>query len=415
MNKKQVVITGMGALTPIGPDVKTYWNSLKEGESGIGKITRFDVSEYSSQIAAELKNFDPEDFGISKKKRRRTDDFIIYSLVAAVESIKNSGLNMGKEDPYRCGTIIGSGIGGLNTIEKDHTKLLKKGARRVSPFLIPSMIIDMAAGEIAIKYGLKGPNYGVVSACASSAHAIENSMRMIQAGDVDVVVTGGAENSLSPLGLAGFCSLRALSTRNDDPQSASRPFDAARDGFVIGEGAGIIVLEELEHAKKRGAKIYAELVGHGATADAYHITAPQPDGKSGTAAMKTALIDSGLNPEDIDYINAHGTSTLLNDKIETKVIKNVFGTNSEKLPVSSTKSMTGHLLGAAGAVELIACVKTINDGVVHPTINYENPDPECDLDYVPNEARDMEVNAALSNSLGFGGHNVSLVVKKYSG
>ncbi|MDA3792397.1 MAG: beta-ketoacyl-ACP synthase II [Elusimicrobia bacterium] len=415
MTKKRVVVTGMGALTPIGQDVKTYWDSLKEGKSGVGKIMRFDVSEYTTQIAAELKDFDPKEHSISKKKAKRMDDFIIFALAAANEAVKNSGIDTDKENPFRCSTIIGSGTGGLNTIEREHKKLLKRGPRRVSPFLIPAMIMDMSAGEVAIKFGLKGPNYGVVSACASGAHAIGNSMRLIQNGEVDIAVTGGTENSISPLGLAGFCSLKALSTRNGEPQKASRPFDAERDGFVMGEGAGMVVLEELEHAKARGAKIYAELAGYGATADAYHITAPQPEGESGTAAMKAAVTDAELNPEDIDYINAHGTSTPLNDKIETMVIKNVFGEHAKKIAISSTKSMAGHLLGAAGAIEFIACIKTITDGVAHPTINYENPDPECDLDYVPNQARDMEVNAALTNSLGFGGHNAALVVKKYSG
>jgi 3-oxoacyl-[acyl-carrier-protein] synthase II len=415
MNDRRVVVTGIGVISPIGLSVKAYWNSLLEGESGIGKITRFDVSQYPTQIAGEIKGFNPQEFDIDSKKEKRIDLFGQYAVAAAKEAFETSGLNMEEEDPYRCGVIVGSGIGGLATVEAEHIKLLNRGPRRVSPFLIPSMIIDIAAGDISIKYGMRGINYGLVSACASSAHAIGDSMRMIQYGDADVIITGGTESSSTALGLAGFCSAKALSSRNDEPQKASRPFDADRDGFVMGEGAGILVLEELEHAKNRGANIIAEVAGYGATADAYHITAPHPEGAGGINAMKKAIKDAGLNSEDIDYINAHGTSTLLNDKIETMVIKKVFGEHAKKLVASSTKSMTGHLLGAAGAVEIIACIQSINTDKVHPTINQENPDPDCDLDYVPNEARDKVVNAALSNSLGFGGHNAAVVVKKFSG
>lgn len=414
MSDMRVVVTGIGIVSPVGLSIKDFWDSLIKGKSGIGKITHFDASQYTSQIAGEIKDFNPGNFGIDPKKLKRIDMFVQYALAASKEAYESSGLDMEKEDPFRCGTIIGSGVGGLKTIENEHIKLLDKGPKRVSPFLIPGMIIDIAAGEVAIKYGLNGINYGIVSACASSAHAIGDAMRMIQYGDADIIFCGGAEYSTTPLGLAGFCSARALSTRNDEPQKASRPFDAQRNGFVMSEGAGILVLEELEHARKRGANILAEVIGYGATADAYHITAPHPEGAGGINAMKNAIKDARINPEDIDYINAHGTSTPLNDKVETQVIKNVFGDHANNLAISSTKSMTGHMLGAAGGIELIACIKTINEGVIHPTINYENPDPECDLDYVPNEARQKVVDIALSNSLGFGGHNAVIIVKKFS-
>lgn len=414
MYDRRVVITGCGIVTPIGQSISEYWTSLIEGKSGIGKITRFDVSQYTAQIAGEINDFDPEKFGIDSKKAKRIDKFVQYALAASKEAFESSGLDMNNEDPFRCGVVIGSGIGGLKTVEDEFSKLKEKGPKRVSPFLIPGMIIDIAAGEVAIKYGFHGLNYGAVSACASSAHAIGDSLRMIRCGDADVIIAGGTEYSTTELGLAGFCSAKALSTRNDDPSRACRPFDAQRDGFVMSEGSGLIVLEELEHAKKRGANIYAELVGYGATADAFHITAPHPEGIGGINAMKKAIADARLNPEDIDYINAHGTSTPLNDKIETAVIKKVFGEHANDLVISSTKSMTGHLLGAAGAIELIAGILTIKEGIVHPTINYENPDPECDLDYVPNKAREKQVNAVLSNSLGFGGHNCALIIKKFS-
>ncbi len=412
-SSRRVVITGLGAITPVGNTVEEFWGSVTAGKSGIDRITKFDPDKYTTQIGGEVRNFNPGEYGIDPKKAKRIDPFVKFSLAAAKEAVESSGLDMSKEDPYRCGAVIGSGIGGLQTIEKEDAKLNKRGPRRISPFLIPSMIIDMSCGEVAIKYNLKGVNYGVVSACASSAHAIGDSMKMIECGMADIIVTGGSEASMSPLGLAGFCSARALSTRNDDPEKASRPFDKQRDGFVMAEGAAILVLEELEHARKRGANILAELTGYGATADAYHITAPHPDGEGGAKAMELAIENSQIEPGDIDYINAHGTSTPLNDKIETMVIKKVFGDEIGKIPVSSTKSMTGHLLGAAGAIEIISCIKAINEGVIHPTINYENPDPECDLDYVPNKAREHEVNYALSNSLGFGGHNATLIVKKF--
>ncbi len=415
MSERRVVITGMGVVSPVGLTVKEYWDSLLAGKSGINKVTRFDVSQFDSQIAGEVKNFNPSDYGIDAKKSRKTDLFVQYALAASKEAFESSGLDIEKEDPFRCGAIVGCGVGGLATIEREHIKFLNKGPGRISPFLIPAMIIDIAAGEISIKYGLHGVNYGVVSACASSAHAIGDAMRLIKYGDADIIFAGGAESCSTTLGLGGFCAAKALSTRNDDPEKASRPFDVDRNGFVMSEGSAILVLEELEHARNRGANIIAELAGYGATADAHHITAPHPEGLGGINAMKKAIKDAGMNPEDIGYVNAHGTSTKLNDKIETYVIKEVFGDNAKTLAISSTKSMTGHLLGAAGAVELVAAIKTINDGIIHPTINYENPDPDCDLDYVPNKAREKEVSAALSNSLGFGGHNAAVIVKKFCG
>jgi 3-oxoacyl-[acyl-carrier-protein] synthase II len=414
MSERRVVVTGMGVVTPIGLNIEDYWNSLIQGKSGIDRLTRFDVSEFTSRIGGELKNFNPQDFDIEPKKTTRIDRFVQYALAAAKEAFESSGLDMNNEDPFRCGCIVGSGIGGLLTVENEHKKLLNRGPKRVSPFLIPAMIIDIASGEVAIKYGLKGLNYGIVSACASSAHGIGDSLRMIRSGDADVIITGGSEASITPLGLAGFCSARALSTRNDDPQKACRPFDKERDGFIMAEGAGILVLEELAHAKKREARILAEIAGYGATADAYHITAPHPEGRSGAQALRVAIEDAKINKEEVDYINAHGTSTQLNDKTETKVLKDVFGEHATNLAISSTKSMAGHLLGAAGAIEIIACIKTINENIIHPTINYENPDPDCDLDYVPNEAREAKVNVALSNSLGFGGHNAAVVIKRFS-
>ncbi|MBN2406752.1 MAG: beta-ketoacyl-ACP synthase II [Elusimicrobia bacterium] len=416
MDKRRVVITGMGAVTSVGNNVQDFWSSLLAGKSGIGKITRYDTAGYDTDIAGEIRDFDPVAFGIEAKKARRVDLFVLFALAAAKEAYETSGLDIDKEDPFRCGVIIGSGIGGLLTVEREHIKLLEKGPKRVSPFLIPAMIVDIAAGEVAIKYNFMGVNYGVVSACASSAHAIGDSFRMIQHGDADIVLSGGAEAATTTLGLSGFCSAKALSTaKNDSPERASRPFDRDRDGFVMSEGAGILVLEELEHAKKRGANILAEIIGYGATADAYHITAPHPEGAGGIQAMKAAIKDARIDPSDIQYINAHGTSTQLNDKAETIVIKEVFGDHASRIMISSTKSMVGHMLGAAGAAELIATIKSINEKVVHPTINYETPDPDCDLDYVPNEPREAEVKAALSNSLGFGGHNASLIVKKFSG
>ncbi len=386
---------------------------MREGKSGANRITTFDVSAFSTQIAAHVKDFNVEDH-LDKKKARRMAQFSQYGLVAAKMAVADSGLDPSKEDLSRIGVITGTGIGGLDVIEHEEKNLVEKGPRRVSPFLIPMIITNILPGEIAIEYGFTGPNYAVTSACASGNHAIGDAMRMLTYGDADVIVSGGAEAAITPLGLAGFCSIKALSQRNDAPEKASRPFDKNRDGFLMGEGAGILVLETLEHAQKRGAKIYAELIGYGASDDAYHITAPHPEGETGAQAMKAAIKDAGITINDIDYINAHGTSTEFNDKTETIIIKKVFGDRAKNVPISSTKSMTGHMLGAAGAVELIATVLSMQNGFIHPTINYETPDPECDLDYVPNVAREAQINCALSNSLGFGGHNAVLIVKRYA-
>jgi len=409
--ERRVVISGIGAITPIGNNVPEYWEALSQGKSGIEKTTLFDVSQFTSQIAGEVKDFEPEKY-IDKKEARRMDKFTQFAMAASSEAIQDSNLDLSKEDTKRIGVLLGSGIGGLGTIEREHKVLMEKGPRRVSPFFIPMLIIDMAPGMVSIKYGLKGPNSAVVTACASAAHALGNAFKIIQRGDAEVMVSGGAESAITPLGLAGFCSMKALSTRNDDPHKASRPFDKERDGFVIAEGSGIIILESLEHAKARGAKVYAEVVGYGMSGDAYHRTAPAPEGEGAAQAMQMALDDAKMKPEEVDYINAHGTSTSLNDKYETMAIKKVFGEYAKEIPVSSTKSMTGHLLGAAGGVELIACLLAMEKGIIPPTMNYEYPDPECDLDYVPNEARKKEVKVAMSNSFGFGGHNAVLIIKK---
>jgi len=411
--KRRVVITGVGVVTPIGIGKEAYWDSLKNGRSGAGLLSFFDTADYPCKIDAEVKNFQPEDFIEDKKSIRRMDRFTQFAFCAADMAIRDAGLDTFKMDPDRVGVIVGTGIGGLSTIEEEHAVLRDRGVRRVSPFLIPKLISNMAPGEIAIRWGFTGPNYAVSSACSTANHAIGDSLRMLRYGDADVIVTGGAEAAITPLGFAGFCAARTLSTRNDAPEKASRPFDKDRDGFVMGEGSGVVVLETLEHAVARGAKIYAELAGYGATDDAYHITAPHPEGTSAVKAMQRALVDADVKPENIQYVNAHGTSTNLNDKTETKALKLVFGEHAKKLAISSTKSMTGHLLGAAGAIELIATVLCMQNSLAHPTINYETPDPECDLDYVPNKARPMNIDAALSNSLGFGGHNAVLVVKKY--
>jgi 3-oxoacyl-[acyl-carrier-protein] synthase II len=413
---RRVVITGLGAITPLGQTVKETWENLVKGKSGVGYIDRFDTSNLPVKIAAQIRNFDPlkrlsqKEAGVPIKK---LDLFSIYALWAAEEAIEDSALLKGPFDPDRVGVIIASGIGGVETLEREIIVGYTKGYDRISPYLIPMMIPDMASGLIAIKYRFKGPNYCTVSACASSAHAIGDAFRLIRYGDADVMIVGGSEAPIIPTAVAGFSSMKALSTRNDEPEKASRPFDRDRDGFVMGEGAAVLVLEEYEHAMKRGAKIYAELVGYGATADAYHITAPCVDGEGAVKCMLRALEDAKLSPDEVDYINAHGTSTKLNDAVETLAIKKVFGERAYKIPISSTKSMIGHLLGAAGAIEAVATIMTIHTGIIHPTINYENPDPECDLDYVPNEARKKEVNVAISNSFGFGGHNVCLVFKKF--
>ncbi|WPM31247.1 beta-ketoacyl-ACP synthase II [Hydrogenobacter sp. T-2] len=410
---RRVVVTGLGAVTPIGTGVQKFWANLIAGVSGVDIIKGFDPVEVglTVHIAGEVKDFEAERY-FDKKEAQKVSDFIKFAVAASEEAIKDSGLLESKYDPYRVGVIIGTGIGGLRDIEEQQKVLMEKGPRRVSPFFIPYGISNMASGLVAIRFGFKGPNYCVVSACATGNHAIGDAMRLIQKGDIDVAIAGGCESAITPLGVAGFAVMRALSTRNHEPQKASRPFDADRDGFVMGEGAGILVLEEYEHAKARGAKIYAELVGYGATDDAYHITAPCADGEGAYMCMKLALEDAGIRPEEVDYINAHGTSTPLNDKSETLAIKRLFGEHAYKLKISSNKSMIGHLLGAAGAVEAVATVKTIETGIIPPTINLENPDPECDLDYVPNKAINYPVRYALSNSFGFGGTNACLVFKK---
>jgi 3-oxoacyl-[acyl-carrier-protein] synthase II len=412
LNKRRVVITGIGVISPIGNGKDNYWNALKEGKNGIDKITRFDATEFPTQIAAEIKDFDPHDY-MDKKEARRMDRFTHYAIAASKQALEDSEIDLKKVDVNRFGVTLGSGVGGIETLEKEHKKLLQKGARRVSPFFIPMMISNIGAGHISIAFGVKGPNTTAVSACASSTNAIGDAFKIIERGDADLMFAGGAEASITPLSIAGFCTMKAMSTRNDDPKRASRPFDKERDGFVMGEGSGIIILEELEHALKRGAKIYGEIVGYGMSADAHHITAPAPEGEGAARAMKNAVLDANINPEEVDYINAHGTSTPLNDKFETLAIKTVFGDHAYKLSVSSTKSMTGHLLGAAGSIEAIACLLAVKENYIHPTINLTNPDPELDLDYVPNVGKNKEVRYALSNSLGFGGHNASLIFKKY--
>ncbi len=413
MVKKKVVITGIGVISPIGIGKKEFTNSLRIGVSGVDKISSFDVTEFETKIAAEVKNFNPEEF-IDKKKIRRMDRFCQFAFAAAKMAIEDAELNLQNENLDRIGVIIASGIGGIATIEREMKVLLTKGPSRISPFLIPMEISNIAAGEIAIHYGFRGPNYAVTSACASSNHAIGDALRILRYGDADVVIVGGSEAAITPLGLGGFCAAKALSTRNDEPKKASRPFDKNRDGFVMGEGAAVFVLETEEHAIKRNAsKIYAELAGYAATDDAYHITAPREDGSTQALCMKLALQDAGLSPQEVEYINAHGTSTPLNDKYETLAIKLAFGEYAYKIPISSTKSMTGHLLGAAGAVELAAILVCMENNFIHPTINYEEPDPECDLDYVPNVAREQKFDVALSNSFGFGGHNAVIVVKRY--
>jgi 3-oxoacyl-[acyl-carrier-protein] synthase II len=408
----RVVVTGLGVISPVGNTKEDFWNSLIAGKSGISRITYFDSSRFASQIAGEVKGFDPSSF-ISLKEIKRMDKFVQYAVSASKMAISDAQLNLDKEDTNRIGVLVGSGIGSLHTIEEEHKVLLEKGPSRISPFLIPMLIVNMAPGQIAISLGLKGPNSCVATACASSNHAIGDAFRILQRGEAEVMVTGGTESCITPLGVGGFCALKALSTRNDKPQAASRPFDKQRDGFVIAEGAGIVILETLEHALKRNARIYAEIVGYGMSSDAYHMTAPDPDGDGAARAMQAALNDAGLTPQDISYINAHGTSTPLNDKVETLAIKKVFGDYAKKVPISSTKSMTGHLLGAAGGIEFIACVLVIRDNIIPPTINYEFPDPDCDLDYVPNKARKANVDVAMSNSLGFGGHNATLICSRF--
>jgi 3-oxoacyl-[acyl-carrier-protein] synthase II len=411
--ENRVVVTGLGAVTPVGIGKDSYWNSIVNGISGVGRLTNFDPSEFSCKIAAEVKGFQPESY-MAKKDVRRMDRFAQFAVAASRLALEDANFAITQENAERVGVLIGSGIGGIGTYEEQAMNLFNRGPSRVSPFVIPMMIVNMAAGQVAINLGAKGPNSATVTACASGTHAIGDAYRILRDGWADVMITGGSEAAVTPFSFAGFCASRALSTRNDDPVHSSRPFDRERDGFIMGEGAGLVVLETLEHAKKRGAHIYAELVGFGMSCDAYHITAPDPTGMGGANAILAALKDADLNITDVDYINAHGTSTNYNDKFETLAIKNAFGEHAYKLAVSSTKSMTGHLLGAAGGIEAIACALALHEGIIPPTINYEFPDPECDLDYVPNVARKADIKVAISNSFGFGGHNAVLALKKFS-
>lgn len=409
--KTRVVVTGMGAITPIGNDVESFWNGLKNKEVGIGPITYFDTADYKCKLAAEVKNFNAREY-MDVKAARRMEQFSQYAVAASKEALEQSGLNLEQEDPYRVGVCVGSGIGSLQAVERDCKRLEEKGPSRVNPLLVPLMISNMAAGNIAIQYGLKGKCFNVVTACATGTHSIGEAFRSIQYGEADVMVAGGTEASITPIGVAGFTSLTALNT-TDDPARASIPFDKERNGFIMGEGSGVVVLESLEHAKARGARILAELVGYGATCDAYHITSPLEDGSGAARAMVNAMTDAGIRAEDIDYVNAHGTSTHHNDLFETKAIKLALGDHAYKVKINSTKSMIGHLLGAAGGVEFITCIKSIEEGFVHGTVGLQVPDEECDLDYTPNEGVSMEVNCAITNSLGFGGHNASLLVKRF--
>lgn len=411
--KQRVVITGVGFITALGAGSEDTWQALVQGTSGIGPITRFDASQFSSQIAGEVKNFDPTAF-VEKKDARKMDPFIQYAVAAAAFAVKDAGFSAWNgADGERVGVVIGSGIGGFGTIESEHEVLLTKGPRRVSPFFIPSAIVNLAAGQVSIRFGARGPNSAPCTACSSGSHAVGDSFKIIQRGDADVMIAGGSEAAITPMSVAGFDALKALSTRNDQPARASRPFDRERDGFVLGEGAGILILEELRHALRRGAKIYAEIVGYAMSADAYHITAPPPDASGAVRVMRRTLEDAGVVPEQVDYINAHGTSTPPNDRIETAAIKAVFGEHAYRLAISSTKSMIGHLLGAAGAVEIGMTVLSVRNQMIHPTINQEVPDPDCDLDYVPNHARRATIEYALSNSFGFGGTNACVLIKRY--
>jgi 3-oxoacyl-[acyl-carrier-protein] synthase II len=422
MSHRRVVITGMGVITPVGNDVSTFWNNLIQGVSGIGPITLFDASEYRCRIAGEVRDFNPAQYFKTPKDVNRTDRFTHLAVAAAKEAVADAGLTFPVADPERFGVVLGSGIGGLKTTEDQHTVLMTKGPSRLSPFMIPSLIVNMASGIVSMEYGLQGPNYAPVSACATSAHAIGEAWRMIRDGDADAFLAGGSEAAIVPLGIGGFAAMKALSTRNDDPARASRPWDKDRDGFVMGEGAGVLVVEELEHAKKRGARIYAELGGYGLSADAYHMSAPLPNHEQAQRSMRMAVAKAGLNIADVDYINAHGTSTPIGDVCEVRAVKAVFGDHARqadgsggRMLVSSTKSMTGHLLGAAGAVETVVCVKAIDTGVIPPTINLENPGEECEMDFVPHQAREQKIKVAINNSFGFGGHNVTLCVRAFAG
>lgn len=412
--KRRVVITGVGLVTPLGVGINNVWEQILGGKSGIAPITRFDSAQHETKIAGEVKDFKAEEY-VSHKETKRMDLFIQYALAATKIAIQDSGIDMTKEDAERAGVIVGTGLGGLPTLEKYHSIYLERGPGRISPFFIPMLIANEAPGHIAIQHGMKGPNMSIVTACATGAHSIGEACRVIQYGDADIMVAGGCEANLTPLTVGGFNAMKALSTRNDEPERASRPFDKDRDGFVVAEGAGIVILEELEHAQKRGATIYGELAGYGYNGDAYHITAPCPDGDGFIRCINMALRDAGLGPDDIDHVNAHGTSTDLNDQTESLAIKKVFGERAYKIPISSTKSMTGHLLGAAGAIEAIFTLLAIRDQICPPTINYETPDPDCDLDYVPNKARQHKIDAAISNSFGFGGTNCVLAFRRFEG
>lgn len=409
---KRVVITGIGAITPIGTGKDNFWNSLLEGKSGIGPLTRFNPENHDAKIAAEVSDFNPQDF-IDKKEAKRMDRFTQFAVAATSLAIKDANIDLEQLNRERIGAIIGSGIGGIDTLEAEKDKYMEKGPKRVSPLFIPMMISNMAAGQVSMAFGLKGSSMTITTACASATHAIGESYRMIKHGYQDMIITGGTEASITPLSVAGFCSMKALSTRNDEPSKACRPFDKERDGFVMGEGSGILILEELEHALNRGATIYAEVIGYGATSDAFHITQPDPEANGARTAMKLALDDGKVEYNQVGYINAHGTSTYFNDKLETLAIKDLFKEHAYNINISSTKSMTGHLLGAAGGIEAIATALALKGGMIPPTINYDNPDPECDLNYTPNKAVKREINYAMSNSLGFGGHNASILLKKY--
>ena len=410
---RRVVVTGLGVVSPFGVGVRLFWESLLAGKSGISTVTKFDTSDHSVTIGGEVNHFTPEDY-LDKKELNRLDEFAIYAIVAADEALKDARLEEGIPNMDRFGVILGSGVGGLQTMENQNRRLINRGPRAISPFFIPMFIPDIAPGHISIRWGIKGPNYSVVSACASSTNAIGDAYRLIQHGDADVILTGGSEAPITPIAYAGFSNMKALSTQNENPEQASRPFDKERDGFVMGEGAGVLILEEADHAVARGATIYCEVVGYGATGDAHHITAPAPGGEGAVRAMRRAVEDGDLKIQDIDYINAHGTSTPFNDSNETIAIKEVFGDHTEKINISSTKSMTGHLLGASGGIEAVVCTMSILKHKIPPTINYENPDPDCDLNYTPNNAVEKEVNVALSNTFGFGGHNAVLVVKRWA-
>jgi 3-oxoacyl-[acyl-carrier-protein] synthase II len=416
VSKRRVVITGMGIISPVGSSVAAAWDTILRGESGIGPITRFDVSAFPVRFGGQVRDFDIDQY-ISSKDARRMDEFMHYGVSAGIQAVTDSGIDFSKTDPTRCGAVCGAGIGGLDTIEQEYGAYLKAGdnPRKISPFFVPASIINMIAGHLSIKYGLKGPNLGVVTACTTSTHAIGLGMRTIQYGDADMIVAGGGEMATTRCGLGGFGQAKALSTRNEAPKEASRPWDKDRDGFVLSDGGGAVVMEELEHARRRGARIYAEIVGFGMSGDAHHITAPPEDGEGARLAMVNALADAKLNPQDLQYINAHATSTGLGDKAETFAMKRAFGDHAQRLAISSTKSMTGHLLGAAGVIEAIFSILAIRDGVAPPTINYHTPDPECDLDYVPNTARRMKIDVVLSNSFGFGGTNGSVIFRRFDG